>query len=278
MRSLAVGLVLFSWVTFSAAVADEPPGGGAGGVSPSVRGLSPASRRSGGRGLESAARGRIPGRGPDATARTVGPNFRPQQTGTDLTRPGVPIGGRAAMGRDRARIARALADGAAAKGKEADQREGDVVTGSRRPTNHPQHHRLMLQADLVLARRLADIDRLRDVALANGKENLLLRADQLEQQARLQHDQRIARLEAFPTVERESGEGVNSGLASPRVAAPSMKLPAADRPAAPIEPTLELEPGAEPLENPAADNSATDNPMLENPAVEDAATTSPEPP
>ena len=286
MRSLAVGLGLLSWVGLSAAVADDPPGRGVSGPPPVVRGLSPTSRLPDARGAGSAARGRIPGRGPEANARTVGPNFRPQRDARGLTRPGMTIGERTGIamdqaqlfreraeryrergdqqengdrGRDLARIARGFADDVAADGKDGEQREADGVVGSRRPTIHPQHLRLMLQADLVLARRLADIDRLRDVALANGNENLLLRADQLEQQARLQHDQRIARIEAFPTAGREIGEGANPGLASQRLAAPGRELPETEPLAVPTEPTSDLPRDGEPYENPAAKSPTEGN-------------------
>ncbi len=49
------------------------------------------------------------------------------------------------------------------------------------------HNRAALNADLSLGNRIAEIDRLRDVAVANGDTQMLLRADQLEHEARIYH-------------------------------------------------------------------------------------------
>jgi hypothetical protein len=53
------------------------------------------------------------------------------------------------------------------------------------------NRRAMTQADRLLAKRLADIDHLRDQALRNGNTRLLEQADRLEALARRQYDRRI---------------------------------------------------------------------------------------
>jgi hypothetical protein len=56
-------------------------------------------------------------------------------------------------------------------------------------------NRRVLHADLQLAHRLAEIDRLRDHALANDDVDLLMRADILEQQARVHHQQHVQQMQ-----------------------------------------------------------------------------------
>jgi len=62
--------------------------------------------------------------------------------------------------------------------------------GTRSPigrSQRPPHS----QADRILANRLADIDHQRDIALENGNERMLQKADKLEQIARNQYQRRI---------------------------------------------------------------------------------------
>jgi hypothetical protein len=65
---------------------------------------------------------------------------------------------------------------------------------ARRIANRLRHkERHIARADRILAKRLADIDHLRDIALENGNLKLLDRADTLEELARKQHVERLSR-------------------------------------------------------------------------------------
>ncbi len=79
-------------------------------------------------------------------------------------------------------------------------RRGEFAGGQNRPTAP--------QADRFLARRLADIDHLRDVAVENGNERLLEQADRLEELARQQFENRTTgeRLRANEIFRPMSGE------------------------------------------------------------------------
>lgn len=60
------------------------------------------------------------------------------------------------------------------------------------------------KAEYLLNKRLARIDRLRDIALENGNDNLLERADTLEALARRQYDRRIELISAEEQAENEN--------------------------------------------------------------------------
>lgn len=66
-------------------------------------------------------------------------------------------------------------------------RRADGTRSSVGRSQRPLH----TQADRILANRLADIDHQRDIAFDNGNEQLLQRADTLEQIARDQHQKRV---------------------------------------------------------------------------------------
>ncbi len=123
--------------------------------------------------------------------RHVGANFAADRTGV---RGGVKSRGRLSAGAGGIGIgASGHGEAAAHIGRRPDSPNRPDQPGSNRSTDPREqgHNHVALQADLLLAQRLAQIDRLRDVALANGDTDLLLRADTLEQQARLQHRHRI---------------------------------------------------------------------------------------
>ncbi len=68
------------------------------------------------------------------------------------------------------------------------------------------------QADRLLAKRLADIDHLRDIALENGNERQLEQADKLEALPRQQHAQRTSgeKLRANEILRPSRDEGTDS--------------------------------------------------------------------
>lgn len=75
-----------------------------------------------------------------------------------------------------------------------DDDAGDDDNGSPSRGNrqiNPQDRRFLPKADRLLTKRLADIDHLRDIALANGNDRLLQKADELETLAREQYARRI---------------------------------------------------------------------------------------
>jgi len=111
--------------------------------------------------------------------------------------------------------------GQSVRGEGAGRAESLPRAEKGRPAVHPQQTRLIQQAETNLTRRLAGIDRMRDQALENGDSAMLAKADQLEQLARLQHEQRIAQVSAFetgqPSAERSPmGERVRNIFAPER--------------------------------------------------------------
>lgn len=70
--------------------------------------------------------------------------------------------------------------------------DAEATTGRRNElVSGGLNRRAMTQADRLLAKRLADIDHLRDQALRNGNVRLLEQADRLEALARQQYDRRV---------------------------------------------------------------------------------------
>jgi len=78
-----------------------------------------------------------------------------------------------------------------ADGREIRQSAGTLNETRRQDVVNASQNRMSTSdADRHLAKRLADIDHMRDVAIENGNERQLQQADQLEQLARQQYEQR----------------------------------------------------------------------------------------
>ncbi len=121
----------------------------------------------------------------------VGPNFNAARVGANADI-------RASLGRRAARVSGSSETSAALRSQyhRPEDAGGDHADAPRnaewtRAEMQDPSYRAALQADLFLASRLAEIDRLRDFALANGDTNMLLRADTLEREVRLQHHHQI---------------------------------------------------------------------------------------
>ena len=121
-----------------------------------------------------------------------------------------------------------------------------VVNADGRP--HFNHDR----AGRILAHRLAQIDALRDRALAEGNEHLLDVADQLEATARLQYTARVGTASTIgdPPVAEDPSEGGDSTVAPPSGDDPSE--PTGDDPGTPtveepepVDPTASIDANAE---------------------------------
>lgn len=121
----------------------------------------------------------------------VGPNFGSARLDANnairasLGRPAVRASGSVGAAAD-AHVRYGRRDAANDTDANSPQRAADSRFELRDP-----RYRAALQADLNLANRLAEIDRLRDIALANADTEMFLRADTLESQARLQHEHQI---------------------------------------------------------------------------------------
>lgn len=64
----------------------------------------------------------------------------------------------------------------------------------------------MKKAELLLKKRLANIDHLRDIAVENGNTQMLERADKLEELAQQQYDRRIAKLTTEGPAETDNSQ------------------------------------------------------------------------
>jgi hypothetical protein len=199
MRVWSIGLVaLLGLATVDLAYAQIPPLGGLGGVGGSSggaggggagagAGIGAGGGIGGGIGgsadLQSRAGMRIRG------GRKVGASFEAQGN-ANLT------GGRGRAGLSTAAdAALRTRRGQQPETPPADGQTSDSQTppqdGGQPPQRRAPVNRIALQADLLLAHRLADIDRLRDVALSRGDAQMLLRCDQLELDARQHHQLQV---------------------------------------------------------------------------------------
>jgi hypothetical protein len=203
MRILVLSLA--SVLVFSSDLRAQSVTGAASGA---VTGAANAGR--GGVSANSALQGRgsvtVPSRPLSGSPRTVGPNFD--------ARGGAHLDARVSPGQ-RGRLGASLdASGRAqlqmrghderqsADRRYAQQGRADAYAHAGEVNRH------VLHADLQLAHRLAEIDRLRDHALAHDDVNLLMRADILEQQARVQHQRHVAQMEFAA----ERGQGQHQGF------------------------------------------------------------------
>lgn len=133
----------------------------------------------------------------------------------------------------------------------------------------------MDRSERLLAKRLAQIDHLRDIAMKNGNTRLLEQADELEALARRQHARR--------TGEMTERGGIGIGLfrthpeppteppTEPSVTEPPATEPPLEEPPLSSEPPLQEPPATEPpLEEPPATEPPSDGlPELEPPLTEE---------
>jgi len=184
----------------------------------------------------------VGGRGP-ADVRAVGANFNSVRLGAGLGGSEGPRMGASAVGTAGFQMRRDERTGEFRRGnrpdddrRPEDRRSDDRRDPDGRPTSpdggpaaptdqagRPQdrpydprllpaldaQNRVALQADLFLANRLAEIDRLRDVAVSNNDAQMLLRADHLELEARRHHGIQVR---------SAAGGAFEAGAAAPFVA------------------------------------------------------------
>lgn len=136
---------------------------------------------------------------------------------------------------------------------------GDTPTGIVNLSRGQQQFQLN-QADRLLAKRLAQADHLRDIALRNGNEKLLETADRMEQIARAQYARRVpgSTTPEDPAVPGEEPAPVDPTLPGgdptlpedPTVPGTDPTVPGTD-PVLPEDPTAPIEdpilPGEEPI-------------------------------
>ncbi len=221
ISALALGAMLFS--AFPAQAVDPPGlGGGAGG------GIG------GGLGLGGGRAGvRVNGQG---GGRIAGPNFDAGRLGA-----GAGAAGRANAGGGNGLLsgrANLEFNANAEMNRNRRQEQGGNNPGEEGAPNEngrrtevylTGRQRAAMQADLTLAGRLADIDRLRDIALTQGDTNMLLRADSLEHEARVQHQNHVRQIMA--TQGEEGFQGRFEGNGNGGFQAEAGRYPYPERPA-----------------------------------------------
>jgi hypothetical protein len=203
MRSLMLcaASVLFFATTVAAQTVDGVAAGAVSGAT--GRGGLTAGGQLQGRGSVA-----VPSGGHSGSGRAVGANFdarRGAQVDADIS-----ASGRARVGGSRVAAARARFDARADVETDAESRQPRSRTPGRPEAFDPSSdlNRHILHADLQLAHRLSEIDRLRDHALTHDDVNLLMRADILEQQARIQHQRHVAQMQ----ITAQQGQGVRAGF------------------------------------------------------------------
>ena len=155
-----------------------------------------------------------------------------------------------------------------------DDDDGERTSRSNRQIN-PQERRFLPKAERLLNKRLADIDHLRDVALANGNVRLLEKADELEALARRQYERRIGETGDEPP----DDPGDDPTGDDPTGDDPTGDTPLPDDPTLPDDPALpedptEPEDPAPPEEPPVMDDPIDDSPILDQPVSDDSVTLS----
>jgi hypothetical protein len=186
-------------------------------------------------GASGAAGAGSPGAAADLTTRAgirVG-GGRQVGAGFNSVRLGASAGGRGNAGMSRGGVSLSGSGDLSAEARRGRRNEQPPAQNEGQPpADEPQSNpsrplpalsRAALQADLMLAHRLADVDRLRDVALSRGDAQMLLRCDQLEQEARYQHhvqvEQALATDENLPADATLTAEGEIQGEISGRAQA-----------------------------------------------------------
>lgn len=145
---------------------------------------------------------------------------------------------------------------AAVNGREETENENDDDSGERwnrgnRRVN-PQDRGFRPTAEWLLNKRLARIDHLRDVALANGNTRLMEKADELEALARLQYEHRTGGTGDDPVGDDPVGDDPVSD--DPVVDDPVLDDPIGDDPV---------------LDDPVTDDPVTDDPISDDPVADD---------
>ena len=137
--------------------------------------------------------------------------------------------------------------------------EVDAETSTDGQVTDPQGHFEQARADRILAHRLAQIDKMRDRALAEGNDHLLDVADQLEATARAQY---------FARVGVEAPIGDDPAPTDPPVDDGTQPLdPPVDDGTQPTDPPVDD--GTEPTEPPVDDGTQPIDPPADEPVVID---------
>lgn len=190
--------ILTLTISAAAACAADPLGGlnPLGGSNPPGAAAGAAGGLSGAAGLQNRVGVPIPGAGANVIG---GPGFDVNAgvgvgAGGSVSTRGAGVGVSGSLDastRLRARQRRTQPAGSRRPGGDPSQSQTDQSEPAAAGGGLSVSNSTVLRADLFLAHRLAEIDRLRDYAVSRGDTRLLARTDELEAQARAQHDHLI---------------------------------------------------------------------------------------